>query len=182
MSTLFVNNLNTASGSTITVPTGKQLIVTDEGGVRVPGSVIQVTFTISTSHETIGSAAWTATNTLGVITPKSSTSKILVQITGTMRAYNTSGNDARGAWRIYKSVAGGSYSQVGIHQMTHRAYDYGGSGRLDDIPFHMQYLDSPSTTSEITYKLYGYKEAGSNIEVGPDGDDQQYVTLMEIAQ
>ena len=42
MSTLFVNNLNTASGSTITVPTGKQLIVTDEGGVRVPGSIIQV--------------------------------------------------------------------------------------------------------------------------------------------
>ena len=42
MSTLFVNNLNTASGSTITVPTGKQVIVTDEGGLRVPGSVIQV--------------------------------------------------------------------------------------------------------------------------------------------
>ena len=26
MSTLFVNNLNTASGSTITVPTGKKLV------------------------------------------------------------------------------------------------------------------------------------------------------------
>ena len=27
MSTLFVNNLNTASGSTITVPTGKTIVV-----------------------------------------------------------------------------------------------------------------------------------------------------------
>ena len=29
MSTLFVNNLNTASGSTITIPTGKTLVGTD---------------------------------------------------------------------------------------------------------------------------------------------------------
>ena len=36
MSTLFVNNLNTASGSTITVPTGKKLVVTDTGGLSVP--------------------------------------------------------------------------------------------------------------------------------------------------
>ena len=38
MSTLFVNNLNTASGSTITVPTGKKLVVTDTGGLAVPGT------------------------------------------------------------------------------------------------------------------------------------------------
>ena len=31
-STLKINNIDTASGSTITIPTGKQLIVTDEGG------------------------------------------------------------------------------------------------------------------------------------------------------
>ena len=36
MSTLFVNNLNTASGSTITVPTGKKLIVTDSAGLIAP--------------------------------------------------------------------------------------------------------------------------------------------------
>ena len=42
MSTLFVNNLNTASGSTITVPTSKKLIVTDGGGLKVPGTVVQV--------------------------------------------------------------------------------------------------------------------------------------------
>ena len=182
MSTLFVNNLNTASGTTITLPTGKTLVGTDEGAFRVPGTILQVVQNVTANHETISAQAWTATSTQGTITPKSSTSKILVQITGTIRAYNNGGSDARGAFRIYKSVGGGSYSQLGTHQMTHRAYDYGGSGRLDDIPFHMQYLDSPSTTSAIIYKLYGYKEAGSNVEVGPDGDDEQCVTLMEIAQ
>ena len=39
MSTIFVNNLNTASGSTITVPTGKKLVVTDAGGVVAPGQI-----------------------------------------------------------------------------------------------------------------------------------------------
>ena len=43
MSTLFVNNLNTASGSTITVPTGKKIVVTDAGGVQVPHMVAQIT-------------------------------------------------------------------------------------------------------------------------------------------
>lgn len=65
--------------------------------------------------------------------------------------------------------------------MTHRSYDYGGSGSLNDIPFHIQYLDSPATTSAVTYKLYGYKEVGTAIELGPDGDDEQYITLIEIA-
>ena len=37
MSTLLVNNLNTASGSTITVPTGKNLVVTDAGSLYAPG-------------------------------------------------------------------------------------------------------------------------------------------------
>ena len=41
-STLKINNIDTASGSTITIPTGKQLIVTDAGAVRVPGTVLQV--------------------------------------------------------------------------------------------------------------------------------------------
>ena len=41
MSTLFVNNLNTASGSTITVPTGKQIIGTDTNSIKAPGMVIQ---------------------------------------------------------------------------------------------------------------------------------------------
>ena len=42
MSTLFVNNLNTASGSTITIPTGKTLKATDTPIVGA-GNIIQIT-------------------------------------------------------------------------------------------------------------------------------------------
>ena len=176
MSELFVNKIqsHTDTNNHIEVASGHSLIA--------PGHVIQVVQRISTSHETINTASWVATNAYATITPKSSSSKILVQMTGAIRAYNNSGADARGAWRLYKDIGGGGYNRVGTHQMTHRSYDYGSSGSINDIPFHIQYLDSPATTSAVTYKLYGYKEAGTAIEIGPDGDDEQYVTLMEIAQ
>lgn len=150
-------------------------------GLDVTGSVLQVVQGISTSHETISTSAWTATNASATITPKSSSSKILVQVTGSIRTYNTGGTSARGAWRLYRDIAGGGYNRVGTHQMSHSSNDYGGSGSLNDIPFHIQYLDNPSTTSAVTYKLYGSHEVGTASEIGPDGDDEQYVTLMEIA-
>ena len=169
------DNISTVSGSgNITVASGTTLYA--------PGHIIQVKQRISTAHETISSATWTATQALHDITPTSTSSKILVQITGVIRAYNSGGNNAQGAWRLYRDIGGGGFSRLNTHQMTHRAYDYGGNGLINDIPFHIQYLDSPATTSAVTYKLYGSKEAGSNIELGPDGDDEQYITLMEIAQ
>ena len=147
----------------------------------VPGHHIQTVQRISTSHETINTSAWTATNAYATITPKLSSSKILVKITGTLRTYNTSGQSARGAWRLYKDIGGGGYNRVGTHQLSHSSNDYGGSGSLNDVPFHVQVLDSPSTTSAVTYKLYGSHEVGTASEIGPDGDDEQYVILTEIA-
>lgn len=147
----------------------------------VPGHHIQTVQRISTSHETISTSTWTATNAYATITPKLSSSKILVKITGTLRTYNTSGQSARGAWRLYRDIGGGGYNRVGTHQLSHGSNDYGGSGSLSDVPFHVQVLDSPSTTSAVTYKLYGSHETGTASEIGPDGDDEQYVILTEIA-
>jgi hypothetical protein len=82
MSTLFVNNLNTASGSTITVPTGKRLVVTDEGGVRVPGSVIQVVNSTKSGAVTNTSqSSYVDTGLTATITPKYSSSKTSINIT-----------------------------------------------------------------------------------------------------
>ena len=156
-------------------------IQSDSFASGVGGKVLQVSQTISTAHESISATAWAATNVEGSITPSSTSSEIQVQISGTIRAYNNSGVDGRGAWRIYRQIASGGYSQLATNQTTHRSYDYGSSGVLNDIPFFIQYLDSPNTTSLVSYKLYGYKESGPAIEVGPDGDDQQYVVLTEIA-
>ena len=62
MSTLFVNNLNTASGDTITLPTGKKLVVTDTGAITAPGMIIQTvdgTDGTQTSHSSTSSVSYT---------------------------------------------------------------------------------------------------------------------------
>ena len=69
-STLKINNIDTASGSTITIPTGKQLIVTDEGGLRVPGTVIQVVENASTTQMNQGGTSFADTNLTCTITQK----------------------------------------------------------------------------------------------------------------
>ena len=74
MSTLFVNNLNTASGTDITIPTGKKLVVTDTGGVKVPGSVVQFAYRDPTAayvtQASASSTSYTNTNISVTITPK----------------------------------------------------------------------------------------------------------------
>lgn len=145
------------------------------------GSVLQVVQgTIFTGGFSENTGSWTATSVEVSITPSATANKIMVQFTGVIRCYNTSGHNSQGAWRIYRKIGSGNYAQLGNHQMTHRAYDYGGSGLINDIPFHFQYLDDPQTTSAVSYKIYGTKEAGSQIELNPDAQDETYSFATEI--
>ena len=81
MSTLFVNNLTTASGSTITVPTGKKIIGTDNSTFVAPGMTLQTvsgTFT-DVDHSFSGTSFADIDTSLNLsITPKFSTSKLLI--------------------------------------------------------------------------------------------------------
>ena len=43
MSTIKVNNIDTQSGSTITIPTGKVLTITDNGGITIAGTAVSST-------------------------------------------------------------------------------------------------------------------------------------------
>ena len=111
MSTLFVNNLSTASGTDITIPTGKKLLITDAGSFHAPGSVVQVVNAETSSQIAVTTAYNTFTNVLsGSITPKFTGSKILVQ--AVMPSY--SNNPSNAAWsnsiyiRLYEQAGGGS--------------------------------------------------------------------------
>ena len=180
MSTLFVNNLNTASGTTITVPTGKKLVVTDGGGLRVPGTVIQ-TLHGNMNAVNVSSTTMADIGTLS-ITPKYNNSKILV--TFLTHIYVT--ENASDAWR-----------GTNIRLLRDSTVIYGdgtseyGHGRYerDDQNRYMayqtrQFLDSPSTASAITYKVQANSIAGlvnclfNNASYGSGGN----MTLMEIAQ
>ena len=173
MSTLFVNNLNTASGSTITVPTGKTLVGTDEGAFRVPGAVLQVIQVSTTTTTSTASTSFVDTGMTATITPKSSSSKILVQADFGVGA----GNSSNGA--VIQLVRGST-------QLFYRGDAYSGAGNTygADSFFH---LDSPATTSATTYTVKLKSQGSSttcyvNPEYSGYTSPTAHITLMEIAQ
>ena len=181
MSTLFVNNLNTASGSTITIPTGKSLVVTDTGGVKLPGAVIQMSnFATDFTSRTVQNGSYTefTTNLRATITPKYSSSKILImgQICGAQSysAINTVG------FAIYRDST--------------KVLDVGNpAAENDNGPwfFNTGYavVDSPSSTSALIYKIMGKSHSGShsiylnsNTSYGTAGTGGTTILALEIAQ
>ena len=49
------------------------------------------------------------------------------------------------------------------------------------LPVSLLHLDSPNTTSAITYQLYARSESGT-LYIGGDADMVNNITLQEIAQ
>jgi hypothetical protein len=153
MSTLFVNNLNTATGTTITIPTGKKLVVTDTGGLAVPGTVVQVIQSVNNTVETFSTTeTWTDISNMSVtITPTSTSSKIMIDYT-----IHNSTSDATTTHRIVRgSTAIGLGSASGSRQLATSRTGRMAAGDENHIngPTTMKYIDSPSTTSATTYKL-----------------------------
>ena len=104
------------------------------------------------------------------ITPSSTSSKILVQVTTQQRT--TSGGDYGlfGLKRGSTDLEGGNY--------------FGTQQNDDWETVSFQYLDSPSTTSTVTYTLRYKSYAGSNyVYVGwaTSPGSTQVMTLTEIA-
>ena len=193
MSTLFVNNLNTASGSTITIPTGKTLVGTDEGTIRTPGTILQVKQTYYQGTSTFsGSNSFVSNINLDcVITPKATSSKILIQV---MLSYSTSTAGCGNGIGLDRVIGGSTTSDIVRSTGASTAdlwiglnnnYDQSNSGGILMNAFG-SYLDSPNTTSAITYKPKFWFVAGSTpIKMNRSNSGQHggpsITTLFEIA-
>jgi len=168
MSTLLVNNLNTATGTTITIPTGKKLVVTDEGGLAVPGTVVQMvegaefhtqTDVTATSYFDLGLSV--------TITPKFATSKIFV-MTNVHCYMNGTGFIALRVMR-------------GSTEVVEAARAHGWQDNSSAM-VNVSKLDSPGTTSSTNYKIQVKAVGISNTPRVNDGGGPSRITVMEIAQ
>ena len=180
MSTLLVNNIDTATGTTITVPTGKRLVGTDNSSIVAPGMVVQVvTYTDNTisAFET-SSTSYVTSDQLPVatITPKFSNSKILIKAMIGMQ------HDATGQIEntIYRTTGGVATDLSGGN-----SYGLAFKGVGSETQFWTEcsitWTDSPSTTSAVEYKWYARAEAAVNVKPVHHGTAVS-MTLMEIAQ
>ena len=107
------------------------------------------------------------------ITPRFSTSKILVNTS--FYVYNGSGTATSGESRLLRDstyIDGLTYSS---------AYNLGNTF----IGSHMSVLDSPGTTSPVTYNVQGMKGGGSSVlyfgYADSGGTEHASITLLEIA-
>lgn len=164
---------NTASNYTVTLPASTGTVVTTTSPKT--GNVLQVvqstysTFT-STSSATIADFGLTAS-----ITPSSTSSKILVLVT--IGGIYSSG--ANGYARFLIDRSGTSLISFG----TASGYNSAGSGGCDSAT---SYLDSPSSSSSLTYKIRWSREgtgtvnANNTVAIAPTACTST-ITLLEIA-
>jgi hypothetical protein len=188
MSELTVGQLKglSVNNNTITVPSGHTLYS--------PGHVIQVVTLDNTSKTAQGFSSLTPIDISNMsidITPKSSTSKILIQarwfgeFTAADRVYNSVFYVTRNGTKI------NTQSDITVSGLTMASLSYEGTD-ADSTPetASMFTTDSPATVSTVNYKLAMVSNSGGTIytnrAVGAISNTHELGTsgmiLMEIAQ
>jgi len=158
---------------------------TTGGVINAKGMVIQVVQGGRTSRVTVSSNTFTDVGVSATITPKSSSSKILIMLTGVM-SNSSAGNQT--ALKLFRnsteigSGTGASGSGSGKNVFMSMLQEANSSYHFDG--FGQNFLDEPSTTSEITYKIQmaSFNATGS-LGGRADSDDVAIPTrliLMEI--
>lgn len=173
MSTLFVNNIDTATGTTITVPTGKQIIGTDTNSIKAPGMIIQVfdkqfstaTATTSGSFVDVNSASIT-------FAPKYSNSKLIFH--GHFAARYDHNTSAGGAYNF--NWNGSNVNSQSNYQM----YDDGSGNRYRMVGLYGSI--TAGTTSSATIKLQQAAYNGGTLWTNWNGSHSSGFMVMEVAQ
>jgi len=163
MSTLFVDTINEK---------------TTNNGVYIPGHVLQVKR--AESNTTIVLASESFVDCLSInITPSATTSKFLINTF--MTGYVASANG--GAIRILRDSTE-IFDPNNLNSSNQHYYTYSGSGGIYPS-YNICHLDTPSTSSAITYKIQmcRYGANGGSVWFNGGGNNRDSIssfTVMEI--
>jgi len=165
----------TFAGNTTFSGTGNNLGTVTAGNISnsaivyPAGHVLQVLYDVDATAQALATGTYTPTDLSIVITPSATSSKILCQWTmmadmGTAEGYGT--QLMRDSTVVYES--GTKYNV------------YYGGGANSRIPAPYIHLDSPSSTSAITYSIKISSYSGLPITLN-DASNQSHLLIMEIA-
>jgi hypothetical protein len=155
--------------------------------ITSPGSVLQVVQATTQTPVVVNTATWTDSTLSATITPKSASSKILVTFTQIFRIQNqNSGNYVAVGTQLLRN------STVIWYPVTDSTGPYNinlGSNTSNApnarITLSQTYLDSPATTSAITYKTQGRRYDSTSFMTFQENDtvynSMSVMILMEIA-
>ena len=131
---------------------------TTSGSIQMPsGHIIQTVDGTDGTNATTTSTSFSASNLSITITPKYSTSKLLVGYT--MSTYNDT-NQAHNKLTIYRSIDGATATNLGDSTW---GFSSDGNGTGASMGSQSAIIhDSPSTISSITYTVYGAPHDGGS--------------------
>ena len=189
MSTLSIKELSHPAGEVIKIAAGKTLDLKSQGTTTLPtGSVLQVIQTVKTDSSIISSSSFTNIPVLSVaITPSSTSSKIYVSYSVQVSAYTKTVQ-----LRILRdSTAIGISDAVGSRTRATQAQFFQNSdANHQACPMSCSFLDAPSSTSELTYKIQVKSQDGAAVYFNRSGNDADngnwsvrttsQITVMEI--
>ena len=144
------------------------------------GQVVSTTLTSTVS--TTASSAENLTGLVAAITPAATSSKILILVSLTTSQSNQ-------YYRVYFTITGGNAaSYIGDAATGHECamaatHIRAGYSLMSN---NMNYLDSPSSTSEVTYQVQWWTEGGTAYIGRPStidangGNTASTITLMEV--
>jgi hypothetical protein len=165
--------LPTTSGTVVTTGTTGQVIAS---GALPIGSVLQVVNAITSTNVSNSTATMADTGLTATITPKFSTSKILVLVSQN-GVYKSAANANNMVDLILArngtGILGANFS--GATAATSTALE-------NSVTASLCYLDSPATTSATTYKTqFNSRNGTASVSVQYAGVSTSFITLMEIA-
>ena len=135
------------------------------------GAILQAVQFRSTTYQTTSSTSYVNySHTNATITPSSTSNKVLVLSSHNTEVYQNNSYSAQGRYVIYRGGSAVSEENYIRH------YDYGGSGHLGVTNTVINFLDSPSSTSSVSYQLYMKLVDGDGAGVVSGS-----ITLLEIA-
>ena len=157
---------------------------TTGGAVGITGHVLQVKQGGRTSRVTVGVTTFTDVGVFATITPKSTSSKILIMLTGVMGNDNASNQTALKLFRNSTEIGSGTGASGGASKNTFMSMLQEANSGYHFDGFGQNFLDEPSTTSEITYKIQMAGLNGTAV-LGGRGDNADIAVptrliLMEI--
>ena len=134
------------------------------------GKVLQVVSATQTTSVSTTSSSYITTNLSASITPSATSSKIFITLQG------CADNDDGGRQAYFAIFRDSSNLNGGSNPSSTSIY---GSGRVI-CPVATSHLDSPSSTSSLTYALYMKNPGSSSVEFISQSSEA-HITLMEIA-
>lgn len=157
------SSLGTASA--LNVGTSASNVVQLDGSAKLPavdgslltnvggGKVLQVVQTSVTAQSNLSSTSLADSgHPAASLTPATTGSKVLINYTGNWADDGTA--SLENLIVVYRQIGGGGYSALAgtmVGRLSSSGYTY--------MPMTINFLDSPSTTSQVDYKIY-YKVSG----------------------